>query len=132
MIISIITQMCKKERMDFGMQNKISSQKARDIISFLEEYFNNRIDVFTIFNSTDVPYPMFGIRFTLYNYYNIIFNYDRGKTGFTILNGQDVIGLNNSQTWFDEADLDVLCKELDEKVRLRIPDKYLAYYNWEK
>ena len=36
-----------------------------------------------------------------------------------------------SQTWLDKADLNVLCKELDEMVRLRIPDKYLAYYNWE-
>jgi len=122
--------MCLKGRMELGVKNKSVHQISNDIVTVLKEYFNDRIDEFTIFNITDVSYPMFSIRFTLYNYYNLIFNYDRGSIGFAILNGQNGIGLKNSQPWFDKADLDVLCKELDQKVRLRIPDKYLAYYNW--
>ena len=130
MIISIITQMCKKERMGSGMQSKGVHQISNNIVTALKEYFNDRIEGFTIYNITDIPYPMFSIRFTLYNYYKIVYNYDRGRNGFSISIGRDGIGLKHSQPWFDDIDLGVLCKELDENVRIRIPNKYLAYYNW--
>jgi len=88
--------------MGSGMQSKGVHQISNDIVTALKEYFNDRIEGFTIYDITDIPYPMFSIRFSL----------------------------KNSQPWFDKVDLDVLCKELDENVRIRIPDKYLAYYNW--
>jgi hypothetical protein len=40
------------------------------------------------------------------------------------------ISLRNSQNWYDKADLNIFVKELDEEVRLRIPDKYLKMNGW--
>ena len=123
--------MCLKGRKVFGVKNKSVQQIYKDIITVLRDYFNDRIEGYSIYDITDDPYQMFTISFILYNYYNLAFKYERGKIGFVILDNHDGISLKNSQTWLDKADLNVLCKELDEMVRLRIPDKYLAYYNWE-
>jgi len=116
--------------MGFGMQYDDVHQISNNIVTALEEYFNDRIEGYSVYDIMDVPHQMFTISFTLYNYYNLAFNYDRGRIGFVILDNHDGFGLKNSQPWFDKADLDVLFKELDEMVRIRIPDKYLAYYNW--
>ena len=112
------------------MQYDDVHQISNNIVTALEEYFNDRIEGYSVYDIMDVPHQMFTISFTLYNYYNLAFNYDRGRIGFVILDNHDGFGLKNSQPWFDKADLDVLFKELDEMVRIRIPDKYLAYYNW--
>ena len=114
------------------MKNKSVQQIYKDIITVLRDYFNDRIEGYSIYDITDDPYQMFTISFTLYNYYNLVLKYNRGKIEFVILvNKYDGISLKISQTWLDKADLNVLCKELDEMVRIRIPDTYLAYYNWE-
>jgi len=123
--------MCLKGRTVFGVKNKIVQQIYKNIITVLRDYFNDRMEGCSIYDIADDPYQMFTISFTLYNYYNLALKYDRGKIEFVILDKYDGISLKISQTWLDEADLNVLCKELDEMVRLRIPDKYLAYYNWE-
>jgi len=124
--------MCLKGRKVFGVKNKSVQQIYKDIITVLRDYFNDRIEGYSIYDITDDPYQMFTISFTLYNYYNLVLKYNRGKIEFVILvNKYDGISLKISQTWLDKADLNVLCKELDEMVRIRIPDKYLAYYNWE-
>jgi len=123
--------MCLKGREVFDVQNKSVQQIYKDIITVLRDYFNDRIEGYSIYDITDDPYQMFTISFILYNYYNLAFKYERGKIEFVILDKYDGISLKNSQIWLDKADLNVLCKELDEMVRLRIPDNYLAYYNWE-
>lgn len=58
------------------------------------------------------------MEFTLYNYFYIVLNYDRGRFGCGILNGEYLLGIKNSQKWYDEADLTIFCKELDEQIRL--------------
>jgi len=124
--------MCLKGRKVFGVKNKSVQQIYKDIITVLRDYFNDRMEGCSIYDITDDPYQTFTVSFTLYNYYNLVLKYNRGKIEFVILvNKYDGISLKISQTRLDKADLNVLCKELDEMVRLRIPDKYLAYYNWE-
>ncbi|MBM7542023.1 hypothetical protein [Amphibacillus cookii] len=43
----------------------------------------------------------------------------------------NMIELKNSQEWYDKADMDVFCQELQEQLELRIPDKFLGHYGWK-
>ncbi|WP_255387549.1 hypothetical protein [Listeria sp. ILCC792] len=66
----------------------------------------------------------------MYNYFYIALNFDRGSFGCAIINGELGIGLENSQKWYDKADLTVFCKELQEDLESRIPDKFLQRKGW--
>ncbi len=109
-----------------------------DIIRYMEQkmnnYFGNRIEGYSIYNFDDSPYARtFNMIFSLYNYFTVGLNYDRGKFGCHIVNGKWGVALNNSQERRDleRADIDLFIREIDEQVRLRIPDKYLEYYGWK-
>ena len=41
------------------------------------------------------------------------------------------VSLENSQKWFDEADMNIFLKELEQQLKLRIPDKFLDFYGWK-
>lgn len=65
--------------------------------------------------------------FVLYEYWEILFTYDRGAFGFSIpfrFSGPAV--LDGPTDVFTLDDLDSLLHEVGSRVRLRIPDKYLA------
>ena len=112
------------------MQNN-AEKIAVDIINKLKNYFGNRLEGFSVYSITDEPYTMFSIKFTAYNYFPIIFNYDRGSFGCSISNGGEGVELKSSQTWYDKADINVFLKELQQQIELRIPDKFLEFYGWK-
>ncbi|CBW86066.1 Hypothetical CDS [Listeria ivanovii subsp. ivanovii PAM 55] len=74
---------------------------------------------------------MFNMQFKMYDYFFIALNYDRGSFGCAIINGDLVISLPNSQKWYDNADMNIFCKELQMQLELRIPDKFLEYNGWK-
>ncbi|SDZ50599.1 hypothetical protein SAMN05421736_11532 [Evansella caseinilytica] len=113
------------------MQNKNSETISDEIIDKLSEYYQKGIDDFAVLRATDSPYTMFQIEFVMYKYFNIVLNYDRGRFGCSILNGNKYLPLENSQKWYDKADMNVFLKELDEQIKLRIPDKFLEFYGWK-
>ena len=84
----------------------------------------------TLFNLTDEPYKMFSIKCTIYNYFVLVFNYDRGHFGCNIVCGDDAIALPNDREWDNDCDFAAFWKNVDEQIRLRIPDKYLQAYGW--
>jgi hypothetical protein len=114
-----------------GLQDEKSMMMADEIIAMLKSYFGEKIDGFVVSDATDIPYTMFSIEFRLYNYFPMIFNYDRGRFGCAISYGVNGVGLKNSQQWYDEADMDIFLKELEEQIELRIPDKFLKFYGWQ-
>lgn len=67
----------------------------------------------------------------MYDYYNVILNYDRGRFGCHIMCGNKKIPLKNSRKWYDKADMNTFFKELQEQLELRIPDKFLKYNGWK-
>lgn len=73
---------------------------------------------------------MFSVKFTLYDYYIISYNYDREHFGYSILVGEDTIPLQSNIEWDDNCDFTTYWKEIDRVIRLRIPDKYLEEYGW--
>ncbi|MGD7043212.1 hypothetical protein [Jeotgalibacillus proteolyticus] len=115
----------------FGLQNKDYETIKKELKKALKDHFNDRIGSFSIFGQTDTPYTMFSMQFIMYNYFNVILNYDRGSFGCPIVNGDVGIGLPNSQEWYDKADLDIFCEELKEQIELRIPDKFLEHNGWK-
>ena len=64
------------------------------------------------------------------DYFVLVFNYDRGHFGCNIVYGNDAIALLNSIEWDDDCDFTIFWKEIDEQIRLRIPDKYLQAHGW--
>lgn len=115
----------------FGLLNDNYEIIVYELKGKLKEYFDNKIGTFILSNQRNIPYPEFSLEFKLYNFYNIILNYDRGRFGCAILYCESKgVGLPNSQQWYDKDDLDISVRELDEEIRLRIPDKYLKHYGW--
>jgi len=113
------------------LQIKNSERISDEIIEKLACYFQNEIDDFMVSGETDSPYIMFQIEFVVYKYFNIILNYDRGRFGCSIINGNRYLPLENSQKWYDQADMNIFFKELEEQLQLRIPDKFLEFYGWK-
>ena len=112
------------------MQKNKANETAKDVIKVAKSYFKDRINNITLFNVTDEPYKMFSIKFKIYDYFVIIYNYDRGHFGCGIVFGEDSIMLPSNVEWDDGCDFEAFWKEIDEQIRLRIPDKYLQARGW--
>jgi|SRR5690625_1140465 len=124
--------MNKNERQMIGLQHNSYQEITTYLKRKLIDHFQNKIGTtFSIFNQTDEPYTMFNMQFTMYNYFNILLNYDRGAFGCVIINGNYGIGIDSSQKWYDTADIDIFLQELQQQIELRIPDKFLEYYGWK-
>ena len=116
----------------FGLPKNDVETLLDEIIDTLKEYFGDKItSSFTINEMTDTPYLMFNFSFIMYDFFNVVFNYDRGYFGCYIVVGDKKIPIRSSQEWFEQADMKVFCKELEEQLELRIPDKFLEYHGWK-
>ncbi len=90
-----------------------------------------KVTGFCIFNiNDDVNHCEFSVKFTAYNYFEIILNYENGRFGCGIIFGEKTIAIESSQKWWDEADFDLFFKELQTELELRIPDKFLKAHGW--
>ncbi|SMC21987.1 hypothetical protein SAMN02745134_01505 [Clostridium acidisoli DSM 12555] len=115
------------------MQLNDTDKMAMIIVDYLEKNLGDKIGSCNIFNVVDDKnYRAFSIRFEAYDYFIVLFNYDRGLIGCSIQYGDNnFIGLKNSQKWYEKADFDVFCKELQQQLELRIPDKFLEANSWK-
>ena len=102
-----------------------------ELETLLSNYFDDKISAFTIYGQRNRPFVAFHMEFTLYNFYNIILNYERDSFGCAIIHSdKHGVSLPNSQKLYEKAELDIFVKELDEEIRLLIPDKFLQHYGW--
>ena len=116
---------------DIGKKLNDTHQMAIRFSTIAREKMGDKVDNFCIFNvNDDVNHRAFSIDFEAYNYFAIRLNYDQGRFGCNIISGERMIGLNNSQGWWDEADFDVFLIELQKELELRIPAKYLQAHGW--
>ena len=114
------------------MQNKSASDMANEIVDDLVEKFDDTMKDFTIQNiDEDENHKTFEIKFIAYNYFVCLISFERGRFGCSIKNGEFYIPLDNSQKWYDTANFDIFYKEIDEEIKLRIPDKYLEKKGWK-
>lgn len=64
-------------------------KQQKKIIKIAKSIFMEKMDSITLFGVTDEPYMMFNIKFIVYNYFVLQFNYDRGHFGCNIVFGED-------------------------------------------
>lgn len=103
------------------------------IIDAMSVYFSNRFKNYCISDLFDNEYnKSFSIHLIAYDYFPIVFTYDRGRIGCSLRFDKMTIALKNSQEWLDEADLNIFFKELEDELELRIPDKFLQVRGWLK
>lgn len=109
-----------------------STQKmALQFNKMAREKFQDRVEGFCVKDiNNDANNRVFMVEFVAYNYFPVRLNYEKGRFGCCIVFGSRVIGIENSQKWWDEADFDVFFKELRDELELRIPDKYLRKHGW--
>ncbi|KAA9085118.1 DUF6301 family protein [Microbacterium radiodurans] len=89
--------------------------------------FGDGVSAFRVQEMSEGDRPWLAVRFVLYDYWVIVFTYDRGAFGFGIDHGGVAVRLLGSHELRTSAidDLPSVLEALDERVRLRIPDKYL-------
>lgn len=111
------------------MQKNSAKERAREFIDSAEKYFGKKVDCLE-YSAADEPYITFNIIFRLYDFYIIVLNYDKGHFACSISFGKDTIPLESSIEWDNDINLDNYWADIDEQIRLRIPDKYLDKYGW--
>ena len=110
-------------------------QLAVKTSEIIKSVFGNRITEPKIVDVVEYgPYQRFGIRFVAYEYFLILFNYDRGFCGFSVsIGGQYGASLNGKRglgAYNDITDWDSYLKEIMVEIELRIPDEYLKAKGW--
>lgn len=114
------------------MQLNETHRMAIDFNNKLRNMLGNRVEDFVILNVVDNPnYREFNIEFKAYDYYMVLFSYDKGRIGCSIECGKHYIPLKNSQQWYSDANFDTFFQELKNELELRIPDKYLEANGWK-
>lgn len=96
--------------------------------------FGDGFSAFRVEEMTEGDHPWLAVRFVLYDYWVIVFTYDRGAFGFGIDHEGVAVRLLGSRELATNAldDLPSVVDMLDERVRLRIPDKYLVWFEAAK
>ena len=115
------------------MELNKTEEMAMKVVRELRKHMKTKIGCVTVHNVVDDNnHRAFSIHFIAYNYFPILLNYTRGRIGCSIEYSENsFIGLENSQEWYEKADFDVFCKELQEQLELRIPDKFLEANGWK-
>ncbi len=114
----------------FGIRKNKANEIAKEIIRSAKSVFNEKITNISLFEVTDEPYSMFSIKFVAYEYFVVRCNYDRGHFGCNIVSGEDAISIQCKIEWDDHCDYKLFWNEINEQIRLRIPDKFLSANNW--
>ena len=110
------------------MENRTIEEMEDLLIDEFVKFWGNRVKDFVVSNSTDVPYRMLNIEFTLYNYILIRIILEHNSVFFSDVSKG--ICLNLLPIAIDVCEVSRCLKEIDSEVRLRIPDKYLRAKGW--
>ncbi len=119
------------------MQQK--SEELEDlIINQLDNYFKDAIDCFTIEEYEKRPWAEICIRTRLYNYIPLRIMVERNEIFFSIIQAENDLTLLKRDlgkfisSGYDLSSIEWECvlKQLEQEVKLRIPDKYLKAKGW--
>lgn len=114
--------------MEFNnMQNK-----AIEVSGKLKTVFGNRIkdtQIYDIVDETD--HHSFKIRFLVYNYFSVVFQYELDIIGCYIESGNNAcISLLSEKYCYSDTNIEDYALKLKDELELRIPDKYLKAKGW--
>ncbi len=125
----------KKE--DIGLQNEYI-QKADELSEIIEKFFGKKVRNVTPCVAENSGFPWFKVTFVMYRSYKIAYEYERGYfsiyldqgcssglvLNFSKENRQKIDSKNS-----DKKAIEHNLKILDEELRLRLPDKFLAQFD---
>lgn len=114
--------------MEDGMRlDESMSEYVKTFSSSVRDVFGEDQDSLIFLEVRDGPRPALQASFVLYEYWQIVFGYEDGVFGFEIpfRTSSAAVLLGPTKEW-TLNDLDGVLREVDRRVRLRIPDKYLA------
>ena len=119
------------------MEDNKMLRLAEETREKIKSVFGDRITEHKIVDVVEYPqYRAFRLEFIAYDYFFMLFNYDRGFCGFTISIGDRFgasLNKGNKPTFYSEIrDWDKYLKELMIEVESRIPDKFLKAKGWYK
>lgn len=114
------------------MQLNETEKLAVGICDRIKLIFGEKAGSSGIYDVIDDPnHRTFKIRFIAYNYYIVIFSYEKDIIGFSIAVGETMcISLFNSFDTYSDVNLTEYIKKAMTELELRIPDKYLQAYGW--
>ena len=106
--------------------------RAKEGASSLRQYFGASVTALAISNvSDDRNHVEFSVLFEACSFFPVIFNYDRGSFGFGIVYGDRAVGVEPQRgQWAPFREFERVLAQLDQELRLRIPDKYLDAKGW--
>lgn len=108
-----------------------ATQMADSIVHQFDTFFGKRFTDYIIGDVVnDSEYGFFSIKFCAYNYFPMLFEYDRGRFACYIDFGTRKIKLESSQKLWYNADFNIFFKEIRTQLELRIPDKFLVAKGW--
>ena len=113
--------------------NNEASSLTRSVVAGPRDYFGDRVSGFAVQNVQEDDHGRIGfsVIFEAYAYFEIIFNYDRGAFGLGIRMGdRSITALTGSELSFVFDDIPRVASALEERLRLRIPNKYLDQHGW--
>lgn len=103
---------------------------VKEFVDLFKDYFGDKMEIVDIRDFTDGDCVKFTIDFLMYKYIDIKLEYDRGIFSCSIINSKSYIQLKSSQDFYERANMKLFFKEIDQQIRLRIPDKFLTHYEW--
>ncbi|QUH28887.1 hypothetical protein [Vallitalea guaymasensis] len=112
-------------------QNDIKRMRM-EIARTIKEVFGNRIKSLEIYDIVEVPsHWAFKIKFIVYDYFVVLFNYELDIIGFSIeLGSGKYVSLSQEKHCYSNTDMATFINEIKEELELRIPDKYLIARGW--
>ncbi|WP_155974083.1 hypothetical protein [Streptococcus ruminantium] len=104
---------------------------ARTISEALRRVFSDRIDGISVYDIVEAPnHRAFKIKFCAYNYFILVFNYERDIIGISIDTGSQPIRLSKVKKTYSGGGLEEYLEEIKQEIELRIPDKFLKANGW--
>ncbi len=114
-----------------GMQLSDTLLLARTISEALRRVFSDRIDGISVYDIVEAPnHRAFKIKFCAYNYFILVFNYERDIIGISIDTGSQPIRLSKVKKTYSGGGLEEYLEEIKQEIELRIPDKFLKANGW--
>ena len=113
------------------MLNKNAEAMADEVVDSLQKIMGKATKAFRTRDLRDDGGKTFTVEFLAYDYYWMGINCEAGIVIPYIIMGDHIIKLKELEGWWEKMTLDSWVGDLDNEIRLRIPDKYLMEKGWK-
>ena len=113
------------------MQLNDTEKMAMEVGKVIKKVFGDKELTINIFDIVDdARHRQFAISFLAYNYFVVVFSYERDLIGCCIAQADSYIPLIPGNHWYSSESMEEYFNAVSEELKLRIPDKYLKAKGW--